>query len=100
MNETGTFTMVIGDGVWFFTQRADHPISGSISLVGTYQGAGETIRFREIADSFEGDLLPPMNWSFDGARLRFSMGSCDLPDPVWCAAVRAHYTGQPWEKIG
>ena len=100
LNETGTFTMVIGDGVWFVTQRADHPISGSISLVGTYQGAGETIRFREIADSFEGNLLPPMHWSFDGSRLRLTMGRCDLGDPAWCAAVRAHYTGQPWEKIG
>lgn len=98
-NTTGTFTMVLGDGVWYSTQRADHPISGAVSQAGTYAGTGDVVRFRIEANEFYAVLLPPMRWTVEGTELRFRMETCGL-DPFDCANLKAHFTAHPWEMIG
>lgn len=99
-NETGTFTTVIGEGTWYFTQRANHPITSPVSVAGTYTGTGDVVRFRAEADEFNRVLLPPMRWSLDGTELRLRMETCGFDDLILCAALKARFTSHPWEKIG
>jgi hypothetical protein len=100
LNETGTFTMAIGDGVWYAIQRADHAIDSPVSFAGSYSGSGNIVRFRAEADEFNRLVLPPMRWSFDGTDLRLRMERCLLEDRVLCAILEARYTSEPWEKVG
>lgn len=100
LNETGTFTMVMGEGVWYAVQRADHAIDSPVSFAGSYTGSGDIVRFRGEADKFNRILLPPMHWTFDGTALHLRMERCPFQDRVFCAVLEAHYSSEPWQKIG
>ena len=99
-SETGTFTMVIGDGLWYTIHRADHPIDAPTSFAGSYTGSGNVVRFRGEADEFNRGLLPPMRWTFEGSELHLRMERCQFEDRIFCAILEAHFTSQPWQKVG
>ena len=98
-NSTGTFTMVLGEGRWYFTQRADHQVTGVLSVVGTYAGSGRVARFTVEANAENAIELPPMRWRVDGdGALRFTM-RCTADDPPFCPYLRAQYAARPWQPV-
>ena len=73
LNETGTFTMALGGGVWYALQRADHAIDSPTSFAGSYTGSGDVVRFRA-----------------GSGRVQPGFAAADALDVRWDGAPSAH----------
>lgn len=99
-NSTGTFTMVLGDGLWYWTQRADHPIRDALSVAGTYSGTGSSVRMRFEANADNALRGPTLGWFVDAdGALRFTMQRCNHDDAGLCAYLRMQFGAHPWERV-
>ena len=99
-NATGMFTMVLEHGTWYWTQRADHPIPGALSIAGTYSGNESSVQMKFEANADNALPGPTLGWDVDAdGSLRFTMQRCNSDDQVLCAYLRAQFTAHPWERV-
>ena len=99
--DTGTFTIVMVGGRFIWHQRGDVPINNPIG-VGTYEGAGNGIRFRVEQPYFNAGSLSPVTWRLDGDNLVFALARCTGPaaqDPPFCGFQKALFGAHPWERV-
>ncbi len=98
-NSTGTFVLSLRDGVWYWTQFARHPVSGPLTVAGTYSGSGETARFSFLANSDNAGPHPTLRWAPEGDGFTFEMQNCGSKDGVFCAFIDAQFTSHPWMSV-
>jgi hypothetical protein len=99
-NSTGTFTLVLRDGVWYETQFSDRAFDSPLSIAGTYRTNGRGVSFRALANRSNAGVLPALTWRSEGNALVFGMNGCDVEDKIFCAFIRGQFASHPWERIG
>jgi len=101
IEDTGTFTVVLRDGWFWWHQRGDHPIFNPVSA-GTYTGTGDDVTFHTTAPTFGADDLSRLRWKMDGDALVFTLPECTGPAARasdFCAFQTALFTAHPWERV-
>jgi peptide/nickel transport system substrate-binding protein len=103
LENTGTTTAYLRNGLFEFVQRADHEIENPIS-VGTYQGRGDQVTFHVQQPTFNALTIPKASWRLNGRALRIKLLNCgdlDQLDPSGhlCKDIRAVYEAHPWMKV-
>jgi hypothetical protein len=99
--DTGTFTFVLRDGRFFFHQRGRYPIFNPIG-VGTYEGAGDRVRFHVDEPYYNEADLSTLTWRLSGDSLVFSLPRCTGPaatDPFFCGFQKALFAAHPWQPV-
>jgi peptide/nickel transport system substrate-binding protein len=99
--DTGTFTIVMRGGRFFWHQRSDVPIFNPIG-VGGYQGEGNEVRFDIEQPYYNAGRFSPVTWRTDGESLVFTLPRCAgdaAHDEAFCGFQKALFETHPWERV-
>jgi hypothetical protein len=101
LEDTGTFTVVLRDGTFFWHQRGNDPIFNPIS-VGSYTGSGDRAVFSVEAPPDNAVQFSSLTWHMTGGGVSFTLPRCTGPaasDAGFCGVQKALFTAHPWEPV-